>query len=206
MEDIHLAYDKPVLRGVHLVVEQGQLVVLKGRSGSGKSSLISIAAGLEAPQKGRVLVADQAMTTTSSHVRAASVGMVFQHLHLLGELNVAENVELPLKLKHWPRAKRLARVQELLNTFGLTNLRNRMPSSLSGGEQQRVAIARALAPGPQLLLVDEPTGNLDAENATTVVRALRKAADEGAGVLVATHDDIFDGAGIEWNLVDGQIQ
>ena len=197
-----------VLRQVHLQVPLASLVTLEGRSGSGKSSLLAIAAGLEEPTAGSVTVMEEAVPfgdpQACARLRARHVGLVLQHLHLLPELSIEENVALPLRLSRTPAAERKERVQTLLERFGLTPLAKSRPGTVSGGEAQRTAIARALARHPGLLLVDEPTNNLDEENARSVVAALREAAQLGAGVLVATHDPIVAAAGHQLRMVQGR--
>ena len=210
LEQVRLDYPaRPgVLADIDLDVDPGELVVLQGRSGSGKSSLLAVASGLESPTSGSVHVGGRPMAgddADRARVRADHVGLVFQHLNLLGELTVEENIGLPLRLRRVPGAKRRERVAALAGTFGIAGLLGRRPGSLSGGEQQRVAIARALATEPALLLVDEPTSNLDAENARTVIDALVAAAGQGAAVLVATHDPLFAGVGRTHRLVDGRL-
>ncbi len=199
-----------VLRGADLVVAPGEVVVVAGRSGSGKSSLLNIAAGLETATAGEVTVMGEAVAAArpqeAAALRARHVGLVFQHLHLLPELNVAENVLLPLHLARVPRKEAVATVKALLLRFGLARFATRSPERLSGGEQQRVAIARALATRPALLLVDEPTSSLDAQNARSVRDALVEAARGGAGVLVVTHDEVLHAAGRLLRLEDGVLR
>jgi putative ABC transport system ATP-binding protein len=197
-----------VLAGIHLQVWPQQVAILRGRSGSGKSSLLQLAAGLERASTGSIAVQGEPMPTSpdaAAELRFRHIGLVFQHLNLLGELNVRENVELPLRLRRVGRDERTATTNALLQRFGLHDVAERRPASLSGGEQQRVAIARALAPAPALLLVDEPTSNLDLENARMVVAALQEAARGGAAVLVATHDEVFRGAGTAYRLIAGRL-
>lgn len=207
----HVTVDYPgrpgVLYDADLQVKPGEVVVLEGRSGSGKSTLLAVAAGLEPVSHGDVAVYGIPMRPDSpdaATVRATRIGLVFQHLHLLPELNVVENVELPLVLASWKRAKRRERALALLETFGLAGAADRNPTTLSGGEQQRVAIARSLALGPGLLLVDEPTSALDETNARSVVKALRTAADGGAAVVIASHDDILRNVGTLYRMTQGQ--
>ena len=198
-----------VLSGISFALPVGELFVLEGRSGSGKSSLLSVAAGLQAPTAGTVHVMGEPIDARdpgrAAALRARHVGLVFQHLHLLSELTVQENVELPLRLRHEGRAASRARAAELLALFGLEGLADRFPPSLSGGEQQRVAIARALAPRPGLLLVDEPTSSLDRANSVRVGDALRQAAASGAAVLVATHDPLLHRLGRLARIDEGRL-
>ena len=196
-----------VLAEADLDVAPGRLVVIEGRSGSGKSTLLAVAAGLEAVTAGTVTVFGTRMSPESpaaATMRATQIGLVFQHLHLLPELSVVENVELPLVLAHWTRRRRRQVALDLLQRFGLEGLADRRPTTLSGGEQQRVAIARALATQPGLLLVDEPTSSLDEQNASDVVRALQTAARSGTAVVVASHDDLLRSVGTLYRMVHGR--
>lgn len=198
-----------VLRDVNLSLGRGDLAVLRGRSGSGKSSLLGICAGLLVPSAGRVQVMGEEFTGDAARraaVRLRHVGLVLQHLHLLGELSLEQNVALPMHLAGWSRAQQRQRSRELLARFGLAPLAKRRPGQCSGGEQQRAAIARALALRPGLLLVDEPTSALDADNAQSVARALEMARAEGAAVLVASHDEILNGHGRAIRLQDGRLE
>lgn len=198
-----------VLTGVDLGLVAGETTVVEGRSGSGKSSLLSIAAGLLAPTSGTVHVMGEPMvagTGGAAALRHRHVGLVFQRLHLLAELTALENVELPLRLARMGRHEARERAQALLSRFELAEAAARRPPQLSGGEAQRVAIARALAPQPGLLLVDEPTGNLDAVNAAAVAQALQQAAREGAAVLVATHDPVLHRIGRLLRMRDGRLE
>src|SRR6476646_8339324 len=146
------------LDGVDMHVDAGELVCLLGASGCGKSTLLSIIGGLETATTGDVLVEDELVVGPG-----ADRGMVFQAYSLVPWLNVARNIEFGLEVAKWPKAKRKARVDELLGIMGLTEFAGTLPSALSGGMRQRVAIARALAPEPDMLLLDEPFGALDAE-------------------------------------------
>jgi ABC-type lipoprotein export system ATPase subunit len=206
------------LRDVNLRVARGQVVVVEGRSGSGKSSLMQVCAGLVPPTAGSVAILGRPLQETSredakgigrggeSDAARGHIGLVFQHLHLLGELTARENVELPLRLRHAPRKAARERADAILALFGMTALADRLPHTLSGGERQRVAIARALATGPDLLLVDEPTSSLDRANAIEVAKALRAAAEAGAAVLVATHDELLRGLGEVLTIDDGVLR
>jgi ABC-type lipoprotein export system ATPase subunit len=212
LRDVRLDYPgRPgVLQAIDLRLAPGTIAVVRGRSGSGKSSLLAIAAGLQVPTSGEVAVMGQGLDPRDpvqrANVRAQHVGLVLQHLHLLGELTLAENVALPLRLRKRPRAEAAQRSGELLARFGLQAHAARKPAQVSGGEQQRAAIARALALRPGLLLVDEPTSALDLANARSVVEALRVASAEGAAVLVASHDDVLNRLGHGYVLAEGRLE
>ncbi len=186
--------DRAVLSAVSLRVEAGEYVAIVGESGVGKSTLLNIIAGLEAPDAGEVLfegarlndLDDDALTL----LRRDRFGFVFQAFHVLPHLTVEQNVGLPLLLRSFPPGKIKESSLKILNSVGLATRENSMPRELSGGELQRVAIARALVGNPKLVLADEPTGNLDQENARQVLALLREQvkAHGAAGILV-THSE-----------------
>jgi putative ABC transport system ATP-binding protein len=182
----------PVLENLSFALERGEYVAVLGESGVGKSTLLNLVAGLERPDSGGIELAGQSLATLEddalSRLRRRAVGFVFQAFHVLPYLSVAENVALPLELLDAPAAERDARVAELLRRCGLAGFGARSPQTLSGGELQRVAIARALVHRPELVLADEPTGNLDPTTAGEVLALLRREikAHDGAGILV-TH-------------------
>ena len=181
-----------ILRGVNLVVAPGETVAIVGPSGSGKSSLISIAAGLETPTRGRAMLFGQDMAALGedgrARLRRGRAALVFQSFHLLPNMTAEENVSAPLELAHRPGAVALAR--SWLERVGLGARRSHYPHQMSGGEQQRVALARALAVGPELLFADEPTGNLDGTNGALVADLLFDLVrDSGAALVMVTHDD-----------------
>jgi lipoprotein-releasing system ATP-binding protein len=185
--------DLPVLNGVNLQLNAGELVALVGRSGAGKSTLLQIAGLLDAPTSGQVLLQGQDITTLNetnrTNMRAQAIGFVYQFHHLLPEFTALENVMLPQLAIDVPVAQAKARAQELLQKVGLKNRVQHLPSELSGGEQQRVAIARALANRPKLILADEPTGNLDYHTTDAVFDLLLQVVrQEGAAALIATHN------------------
>ncbi len=172
----------------------GEVVALAGRSGSGKTTALNLACGLEMPDSGRVWLRGSdlanANATELTRLRRESVGRVFQSFDLLEELTAEQNVALPLELRGLTPSESRAAAREALATLGLATHHSARPRHLSGGEQQRVAIARAIAASSEMVLADEPTANLDLESAQEVAGALRKAAMNGACVIVATHDDI----------------
>lgn len=193
VQGVWKSYDRvrPVLQDATLAVEPGTVVVLMGRSGSGKTTLLNLIAGLDRPTRGRVLVDGTDVNALDeqarTQLRLRRIGIVFQRFHLIPELTVAENVRLPMTLDHrWGASERTDR---LLAFFGLEPQRDAFPATLSGGEAQRAALARALANEPAVVLADEPTANLDDENAENALSALRRVAQElGTAVLVASHD------------------
>lgn len=187
------AGELPVLRGVDLVLQPGEIVGLVGPSGSGKSSLLHAAGLLEKPDGGDVCISGISTTEMKDRERTAmrrrDIGFVYQFHHLLPEFDARENIVLPLSIAGLPRARAVARADELLAKMGLSDRATHLPAQLSGGEQQRVAIARALANSPRLLLADEPTGNLDPGTSASVFEAFRDTVrQEGAAALVATHN------------------
>ena len=198
------------LDGVDLDVDAGEHVALVGRSGSGKSTLLHLAGGLDSPDAGTVCVAGRDVSRMSAGERAAlrrrEVGFVFQFFHLLPTLTVAENVELPLLLDRRRDTKRA--VPDLLDRLGIGHRATHLPAQLSGGEMQRAAIARALVTGPQLLLADEPTGNLDSATGEVVLDTLLEAvADSGVALVLVTHDEAAARrAGTVLRLRDGRLE
>ncbi|MEJ7790625.1 MAG: ABC transporter ATP-binding protein [Gaiellaceae bacterium] len=183
--------ERRVLDGVDLHVAPGELVAVVGRSGSGKSTLLHLLGGLDRADGGTITVAGVKLEAQSQKgltaLRRTSIGFVFQSFHLLPELSGLENVLLPARLAGGG-ARAGLRTRELIATLGLADAAERLPDTLSGGEQQRLAIARALVNEPALVLADEPTGNLDGESAAVVLDLLRRIADGGRAVVLVTHD------------------
>ncbi len=179
------------MKGVDLKVEQGDFIALRGPSGCGKSTLLLTVGGLLRPDKGKVEIAGENLYEQDSgkraSIRASQVGFVFQQFHLVPYLNALENVLSPTLARAIPDASQKA--DALLEKFGLSERRDHVPSALSVGEQQRVALARALLLEPKLLLADEPTGNLDPENAEAILTRLAAFAEDGGAVIMVTHDD-----------------
>jgi|SRR5579862_760962 len=179
--------------GVSLEIHTGEFVALLGSSGSGKSSVLNLIAGLDRPTSGSVIVQDRDLAKLSredlAKYRLHVVGMVFQSFNLIASMTVAENVELPLRFAEVDRRQRVKLAEEALERVGLRGRMNHRPSELSGGEQQRAALARALINRPQLLLADEPTGNLDSRTGTEIMDMVRDFNRElGMTVLMVTHE------------------
>jgi putative ABC transport system ATP-binding protein len=183
---------REVIRDITLELSRGDYVAIVGESGVGKSTLLNLIAGLEVPDTGTVELDGASVTalddTGRTLLRRDRIGFVFQAFHLLPHLTVAQNVGLPLSLSGTARQRLVARVGDMLAAVGLADAAGSYPRELSGGEMQRAAIARALVHRPQLLLADEPTGNLDPETARSILALLREQAKQagGAGILV-TH-------------------
>jgi ABC-type lipoprotein export system ATPase subunit len=180
-----------VLQGVDLDVAAGELVVVIGPSGSGKSTLLHLLGGLDRPDEGAIEVAGRRLEREGerglAELRRQDVGFVFQFFHLVPELTAEENLLLPARLAG-PSDDGVQRGSRLLDALGLRAVADRLPHTLSGGEQQRLAIGRALVNDPALVLADEPTGNLDAETGASVLALLREIAGGGRAVVLVTHD------------------
>jgi putative ABC transport system ATP-binding protein len=180
------------LRGVDLAIERGEFVAVMGPSGCGKSTLLNLLAGLDRPTAGEVRLDDQRIDQLSetdlARLRQRKIGFVFQFFNLVPTLSAVENVELPLLLVGGRRKDARRSADELLSDLGVGDKLGAAPAQLSGGQQQRVALARALANTPDILLGDEPTGNLDSAAARDVLGLLRAARDRGQTLLLVTHD------------------
>ena len=181
-----------VLKDVTFEVSRGEFVAICGPSGSGKTTLLNIISGIDKPTSGQILVLDQDLTVQDedflAEFRCSNIGYVFQSYNLVSTLTVAENLAFPMEWIRRPEAEIERRAKELLETVGLQHRANHFPAKLSGGEQQRVAFARALANDPELILADEPTGNLDTKNVQKITQVLRMLKVNGKTVIVATHD------------------
>ncbi|GEM48008.1 ABC transporter ATP-binding protein [Deinococcus cellulosilyticus] len=181
------------LDGVSLDIKRGEYVALMGPSGSGKSTLMHILGCLDLPSSGEYLLADQQVSKLSEDqlagVRNQRIGFVFQAFNLLARTSALTNVELPLAYRGTSRAERTRRAKEALERVGLGARLHHKPSELSGGQKQRVAIARALVQNPDVLLADEPTGNLDSKSTTDILALFDELHQEGRTIVLVTHED-----------------
>jgi putative ABC transport system ATP-binding protein len=181
------------VRGVSLRVNRGDYVAIVGPSGCGKSTLLNLIGGIDHPTAGTVTIngarIDQMRDAEVTRFRLQHIGFVFQRFYLMPALTAIENVELPMAEAKMPREQRVRRARELLAYVGLAERRDHRPAQLSGGEQQRVAIARALANKPQLLVADEPTGELDATTGAEMIELIAQVNRDGTTIVVVTHDE-----------------
>ena len=180
------------LAGIHLEIRQGEYVSISGPSGCGKSTLLAILGLLDSPSGGNYELKGERVENIKlserARIRNREIGFIFQAFNLIGDLNVYENVELPLTYRGMPSSERRKCVQDALERVGMSHRIKHYPAQLSGGQQQRVAVARALAGRPAILLADEPTGNLDSANGEAVMDLLRELHGEGATICMVTHD------------------
>jgi putative ABC transport system ATP-binding protein len=186
----------PVLKNINLIVEEGEFIVVRGKSGMGKTTLFKILGLLESPDNGDVRLFGKDIRALKdadkANLRLRELGLVFQFFNLMPTLTALENVELPMALAGVKKSMRRARALELLWQFGIGNFAERFPESLSGGERQRVAVIRALVNHPKLLLADEPTSSLDDENAALVMDLLGKINVEAKVTVVVTTTDLYE--------------
>ncbi len=217
LKSIEKSYGRqPVLRGITLEIARGELCAVVGTSGSGKSTLLNIMGGLDSSYTGTCEVLGQRLDkltdTQLSHFRNSHVGFVFQHFHLLDHLTVAENVALPAFFGRPGKGDAAGvvdphlRAHELLKRVGLAGREQDYPNALSGGQKQRVAIARALYRGPELMLCDEPTGNLDSETGRQIIALFDELAHEGLTLVIVTHEErVSQAARRVIRLEDGRL-
>jgi len=200
-----------VLKDVNMVVREGEYVAITGASGSGKSTMLNILGCLDRATNGRYMLhgADVAELDDDelSHIRNSRIGFIFQSFNLIAQLNVLENVEVPVLYSSESIASRRARCKELLAAVGLSERLHHTPPQLSGGERQRVAIARSLINDPLLLLADEPTGNLDTKTGEEVLALMEELHKEGRTIVMITHDPMVAArAQRRIHLIDGAVQ
>jgi putative ABC transport system ATP-binding protein len=198
------------LRGVDLAIAAGEFTAIMGPSGCGKSTLLNIVGLLDRPSEGEYQLLGQEVSrlseTRCAQLRKQHIGFIFQSFNLIDELTVAENIELALLYQGMPAAQRRARVAETMDKVGIGHRANHRPSQLSGGQQQRVAVGRAVVARPELILADEPTGNLDSRNGEEVMGMLRALNDEGTTIVMVTHTQSHaDHARRVIHFIDGQV-
>jgi len=214
LQNVNLKYqnDKKnlkVLNNINLTVKKKETISIVGESGSGKTSLIMLIGGLEKATSGKIYFNNNDLTNLSedkiSEIRRKNIGIVFQSFYLIPNYSALENVALTLELNKFRNPN--SQAKELLYRFGLKNRFNNLPSQLSGGEQQRVAIARAIAMKPELILADEPTGNLDSENSLMISKILfNYVAEEGSSLIMVTHDHkLANKSKRKIKIIDGKI-
>jgi putative ABC transport system ATP-binding protein len=182
------------LSGLNLVVRKGEFLSIMGPSGSGKSTAMNMIGCLDVPSKGKIMLEGRDISQMSesslAQIRGKKIGFIFQQFNLIPTLTALENVTLPMIFQNMPKEQRLEKAKALLNMVGLGERVHHKPTELSGGQQQRVAIARALCNDPEVILADEPTGNLDSKTGSTVMDFLRKLhEDEGRTIIMVTHDE-----------------
>ncbi|MXR50813.1 ATP-binding cassette domain-containing protein [Halovenus sp. WSH3] len=199
------------LDGVTLDFEPGSYSAVMGPSGSGKSTLLNLVGALDTPTDGDVVVAGRNIPTLSESERVAlrgtRIGFIFQTFNLMPRLTAEENVALPLLFAEWERSRRRERARSLLDDVGLGDRIDHLPQELSGGQRQRVAIARALASDPDLILADEPTGNVDTETGEGIMRLLEDANDRGNAIILVTHERrIAEHADRIIHITDGVVE
>ncbi|MEE9564495.1 MAG: ABC transporter ATP-binding protein [Candidatus Hydrothermarchaeaceae archaeon] len=198
------------LKGVNLSIEKGEYVAIMGPSGSGKSTLMNQVGALDRPTKGRVFIEEHDISKMSDNelakLRRENIGFIFQQFNLIPRLTAIENVELPMWYAGIPKIKRVRRAAELLKLVGLGDRMKHRPTELSGGEMQRVCIARALANNPDIIMADEPTGNLDSKSSEDIMEILEKLNKEGRTIVMVTHEDEYaKRAGRTIVIRDGKI-
>lgn len=199
-----------VLKDIDLTVSKGEYVAIMGPSGSGKSTLLNMIGCLDRPSSGKYYLGDKEVGQLEddelSTIRGERVGFIFQSFNLISQLNIIENIEVPMYYQGISESDSEARAMELAELVGLGDRMRHRPTELSGGQQQRVAIARSLANDPLLILADEPTGNLDSKSGADILELLDKLHDEGKTLIVVTHDDnIGQHAQRCVHLLDGRI-
>lgn len=215
LENIQKTYrigedDFPVLKGIDLEIEKGEFIALMGPSGSGKSTLLNIVGCLDRSTSGRFRLLGQDVSQASNdelaRIRRVELGFIFQTFNLIGRISVLKNVEMPMMLSGIPREERKARAIKLLESLDIAHRKNFSPVNISGGERQRVAIARALANDPEVIIADEPTGNLDLKNSNEVMIILTKLNKEGRTIIMVTHNpEITENCSRVIRLRDGRI-
>ena len=199
------------LREINLDIKKGEFVAIMGKSGSGKSTLLNSIGCLDIPTEGEIYLDSFNISHLSesdlAQIRGKKIGFIFQQFNLIQSLTALENVMMPMMFQNIPKSKREERARYLLNIVGLSHRLNHLPSELSGGEMQRVAIARSLANDPEVILADEPTGNLDSKTGQDVMKFLNELNDKGKTIIMVTHDEDLakQHSEIIYTIKDGRI-
>ncbi len=180
------------LRGSNVEIEEGEFIAVMGPSGSGKSTLMNMIGALDVPSEGTVNIGGEKINEMTENqlalLRSKKIGFIFQEFNLVNSMNARQNVALPMIFRNTPKKKRVERADELLEEVGLGERKTFRPSELSGGQRQRVSIARSLANNPEIILADEPTGNLDTETGSKIMDLLTELNEEGKTIIMVTHD------------------
>lgn len=216
LHQIHKTYHRgkatiEAIRGIDLEIQRGGFIILLGPSGGGKTTLLNLIGGIDRPTMGSILINDFRLDTASEEqltkFRRDHIGFVFQFYNLIASINAVENVALPLLAKGIPAKRARENAVHILNLMGLKNRLDHLPGELSGGEQQRVAIARSLISEPELVVADEPTGDLDSSTANEIIELMHQMNKlMGVTFIVATHNtDLIDGADEVYELNDGRL-
>jgi putative ABC transport system ATP-binding protein len=200
-----------VLKDVDLKIKKGEMVAIYGPSGSGKSTLLHIIGCLDRPTSGKVYIEGKDVSGLSDDelavIRGQKIGFVFQQFNLISSLTALENVEIPMRICNINKKKSEKKAKELLTSVGLGERLNHLPGQLSGGEMQRVSLARALANGPDILLADEPTGNLDSKTGEEIINLMKDLNKKGYTFVIITHDPLIAKyADRKLNIMDGKIR
>jgi putative ABC transport system ATP-binding protein len=218
LQGITKTYYKPdgtilveALRGIDLQIESGQYIAVMGASGSGKSTLMNILGCLDQPTSGSYLLDGRDVAVMEddelSGVRGRKIGFVFQAFNLISELNIVENVEVPLFYQGVPKVERRKRAVDKLDLVGLADRLDHRPRELSGGQQQRVAIARSLVTNPSIIMADEPTGNLDSKTGQAILQLITQLHEQGMSIIMVTHDErVADRCERIVRLRDGELE
>lgn len=201
----------PVLDGINLTINEGEFAAIMGPSGSGKSTLMNLIGCLDKPTSGRIIIGGMDISKLSdielARIRGKKIGFVFQTFNLITRLTAQKNVEMPMVYQNVPASSRGKRAAQLLEMLGLKDRAHHKPPELSGGQRQRVAIARALANEPQIILADEPTGNLDSKTGKEIMQIFDKLHNDGKTILMVTHDQrLADNCERIIRLKDGRIE
>jgi putative ABC transport system ATP-binding protein len=197
LDNVSKTYEKGVtaLKHVNLSFKEGELVILKGVSGSGKSTILSLIAGLTKPSSGEVIVDTKQLSKLADHFvtlyRREHIGFVFQRYNLISTLSVKENIQLPLLPMNLPKEELRSRTDKVLSLFKIKDKKEMLVQTLSGGQQQRVAIARAVINNPKIILADEPTANLDEALSLEFIEMIKELKSKNRTIIIATHDPLF---------------